>query len=860
MNSLLVERKAGSMQKQSSVFLALSLLIVTANPASGQRVASQTPASNAGVESRAESLLRQMTLEEKIDLLGGVDGFFIRGLPRLGIPRLKMADGPIGVRNFGPATTMAGGIALAATWNPQLAEQAGAEIARDARAKGVHFLLGPGVNIYRAPMNGRNFEYFGEDPFLASRLAVAYIRGVQSQGVSATIKHFMGNNSEFDRHNTDSIIDERTMHEIYLPTFEAAVKEARVGAIMDSYNLVNGEHASQNHHLLTEIAKQEWGFDGLIMSDWSATYDGVAAANGGQDLEMPSGFYMNRKTLLPAIQDGRVSQATIDDKVRRILRTAIRFGWLDREQTDLSIPRFNPPGRQVALESARESMVLLKNDQNLLPVDKNKIKSIAIIGPGAYPAVPVGGGSARVEPFRAISFMEGLSNAAGPATNIYYHRGIPTVGEMAQATNFTTALTDGATGLLAEYFSTPDLKGTPSVTRIEQHINYGPGSIASFPEQTLSSRWTGYYSPQSAGDHTIFVLTTRDEIGGHRLFVDDKLVLDNWTSARSVAGYTKLTLDRRPHKIVLEQHGRSNRFGAWLRMGILAPGATAEAEAKQIAARADVVVVAVGFNPDTESEGADRTFGLPPGQNELIRELADANKHTVVVITSGGSVDMNAWLDHVPAILEVWYPGQEGGTALADVLFGSVNPSGRLPATFERRWEDNPTHDSYYPEPGTKRIVYKEGIFVGYRGYEHNQTKPLFPFGYGLSYTNFKYSNLAVHAVTDATSSGPRYEVSFDVQNTGKRAGAEVAQIYVHSKQANIPRPEKELKGFARVNLDQGQKRRVNVTLDERALSYYDVNTKQWRPEPGQYEILVGQSSAQIELRHTLTYAGSRLR
>lgn len=848
------------MGKQSSVLLALSLLIFTAGPLPAQQIASQTPASKVDVESRAESLLRQMTLEEKIDLLGGVDGFFTRGVPRLGIPRLKMADGPIGVRNFGPATTMAGGVALAATWNPQLAEQAGTEIARDARAKGVHFLLGPGVNIYRAPMNGRNFEYFGEDPFLASRLAVAYIRGVQSQGVSATIKHFMGNNSEFDRHNTDSIIDERAMHEIYLPTFEAAVKEARVGAIMDSYNLVNGEHASQNRHLLTEIAKQDWGFDGLIMSDWSATYDGVAAANAGQDLEMPFPTHMNLQTLLPAIKDGRVSQATIDDKVRRILRTAIRFGWLDREQTDLSIPRFNVQGRQVALEAARESMVLLKNDQNLLPIDKSKTKSIAIIGPGAYPAVPVGGGSARVEPFRAISFMEGLSNAAGTATKVYYHRGIPTVGEMAQATNFTTAMTNGATGLLAEYFSTADLKGTPSVTRTEQHINYGPGSLASFPEQSLSSRWTGYYSPQSAGDHTIFVLTTRDEIGGHRLFVDDKLVLDNWTSARSVAGYTRLRLDRRPHKIVLEQHGRSNRFGAWLRLGILAPGATVEAEAKQMAAGADVVVVAVGFNPDTESEGADRTFGLPPGQDELIREIADTNKHTVVVITAGGSVDMNAWLDRVPALLQVWYPGQEGGTALAEVLFGGVNPSGRLPVTFERSWEDNPTHDSYYPEPGTKRIVYKEGIFVGYRGYEHNQTKPLFPFGYGLSYTNFKYSNLAVHTVSDAASSGPRYEVSFDVQNTGKRAGAEVAQIYVHSKQANIPRPEKELKGFARVNLDPGQKRRVNVTLAERALSYYDVNTKQWRPEPGQYEILVGQSSAQVELRYTLTYAGSRLR
>src|SRR5882757_4511854 len=307
-----------------------------------------------GVDGRVESILRQMTLEEKVDYIGGVDDFFIRGVPRLGVPRLKMADGPMGVRNFGPATAFPGGIALAATWDPTLAEKIGRELGRDARAKGVHFLLGPGVNIYRAPMNGRNFEYFGEDPYLASRIAVGYIKGVQSQGVSATIKHFLGNNSEYDRHHTDSIIDERTLREIYLPVFEAAVKEAHVGAIMDSYNLTNGEHMSQNKYLLTEVVKKEWGFDGLIMSDWSATYDGVAAANAGQDLEMPSGAHMNIQTLLPAIKDGKLSVATIDDKVRRILSTALRFGWLDREQTGLSIPRYNPQGRQVALNAARE--------------------------------------------------------------------------------------------------------------------------------------------------------------------------------------------------------------------------------------------------------------------------------------------------------------------------------------------------------------------------------------------------------------------------------------------------------------------------------------------------------------------------
>src|SRR6266702_379353 len=329
--------------------IVLASFIFTAAGALAQSPATPPLLSSVEVERRVESILSQMTLEEKIDLLGGVDGFFIRDIPRLNWPRLKMADGPVGVRNLGPATAFAGGVTLAATWNQELAERVGTELGRDARAKGVHFLLAPGVNINRAPMNGRNFEYFGEDPFLASRIAVGYIKGVQSQGVSATVKHFMGNNSEFERHHTDSVIDERTIREIYLPVFEAAVKEARVGAIMDSYNLTNGLHMTQNSYLNTDVVRKDWGFDGLIMSDWSATYDGIEATNAGQDLEMPSGLHMNPQTLKPAIEQGKVSVATIDDKVRRILRTALRFGWLDRDQTGLSIPRYNLQGRQVAL-------------------------------------------------------------------------------------------------------------------------------------------------------------------------------------------------------------------------------------------------------------------------------------------------------------------------------------------------------------------------------------------------------------------------------------------------------------------------------------------------------------------------------
>jgi len=832
----------------------LSLLVNSFTPARAQTNAPPAPAE---VERRVESILGKMTLEEKIDMLGGVDGFFVRDVPRLGLPRLKMADGPLGVRNYGPATAMAGGVSLAATWDTPLAERVGTEIGRDARAKGVHFLLGPGVNIYRSPTNGRNFEYFGEDPFLASRIAVGYIRGVQSQGVSATVKHFMGNNSEFDRHNTDSLIDERTAREIYMPTFEAAVHEAHVGAIMDSYNLVNGAHASQNQHILTDVAKGEWNFDGLIMSDWFATYDGVAAANAGQDLEMPSGFFMNRQTLMPAVREGRVSQATIDEHVRRILRTAIRFGWLDREQLDASIPRFNQQGRQAALQAAREGMVLLKNDGNLLPLNRGRIKSILVVGPDAYPAVPVGGGSAGVQPFAAVSFLEGLGNTLGPSVRVLYQRGIPSLSELAEATNFTNAAANGQPGLRAEFFKTEDLQGQPVATRTERHINYGPGARASLPEGTTSSRWTGYYTPQAAGTHDIFVQSTGEDGGYNRLYVDDKLVLDNWKVSMALTGYATLQLDAGPHKVVLEQHGRSGWLGAKLRLGVVRRGSAVDAEAKQMAARADAVVVAAGFGPETESEGADRTFGLPPGQDELIQEMAAANKNTIVVVTSGGSVDMSGWVERVPALIEAWYPGQEGGTALAEVLFGDVNPSGRLPVTFERRWEDNPVHDSYYPAAGTNRVEYKEGVFVGYRGYEHNNTKPLFPFGYGLSYTTFKYGNLTVRPAAaspaNGASTGALYEVSFDVKNTGTREGADVVQVYVGDTHAKVARPAKELKGFAKVSLRPGETRRVSVTLDRRAFSYYDAGAKQWRADPGDFDVLVGRSSEQIELRGKLT-------
>lgn len=823
------------------------------------------PVPSADIEHRAESFLKQMTLEEKIDLLGGVNGFDVRGVPRLGAPVMATADGPFGVRRNSRANMMAGGIVLAATWNPELARTVGQEIGRDARARGVHFYLAPGVNIYRSPLNGRNFEYAGEDPFLAARIAVPFIQAVQAQGVAATLKHYLANNSEFLRHTTDSIIDERTLREIYLPAFEAAVKQAKVASVMNSYNMVNGEHATQNRRMNVDVLKREWGFDGVLMSDWGSTYDTLGAANGGLDLEMPSGKYLNREALLPLIRSGKVTQATIDDKVRRILRVAVRFGWLDREQRDNTIALYNVPGRQAALQTAREGMVLLKNEGNVLPLDKSKIKTLALIGPNAYPAVPQGGGSVTVAPFRTVSFLEGLSEGL-PGGNVQWVRGIRDLRAAANATTFLTSVANGKPGVAVETFDNVDLVGAPASTRIAPNINQGapldftPLALGEMdrslfaPTRPVSMRWAGYHTPSAAGAHDVFIQFGGFARGvGHRLYIDDRLVSDRWNMKHAAVEQLQLELDARPHKVVLEHRGETGGLNGsmpFVRLGIVQAGTWVDPAAEQLARNADVVVLAVGFDATTELEDWDRTFALPPGQNELIQKIAAANKNAIVVVTSGGAVDMNSWLDRTAALLQAWYPGQEGGTALAEILFGDVNPSGRLPATFERRAQDNPAYAHYYPEARTNRILYKEGVFVGYRGFEKNGTEPLFPFGHGLSYTTFDYRDLKVVERSGMAKTGAEilYDVTFTVANKGSRAGAEVPQVYVADNHSRVPRPAKELKGFAKVMLQPGEARTVTVPLDARAFSYYDVKAKKWRADAGTFGILVGSSSAKIEL------------
>ncbi len=824
---------------------ALALLVLSGT----QWLAAQSsPISKTDVDKRVASLLSQMTLEEKIELIGGINTFYTQPIARLGIPSLKMSDGPMGVHDYGLTTAYPAGTSLAASWDVELAQRFGAAMGKDARARGVHFILAPGMNIYRAPMNGRNFEYFGEDPFLASRMAVSVIKGIQGQGVIATAKHFAGNNEEYGRMEVSSDIDERTLREIYLPAFEASVKEAKVGAVMDAYNPVNGVYMTQNEHLNKEILKGEWEFDGILMSDWDATHNGIGAANGGLDLEMPSPAFMNKQTLLPALKDGRVSSATIDDKVRRILRKGIEFGFFDRPQTDPDIPLLNQESRQVALEAAREGMVLLKNSGGLLPLDKKKTRTIAVIGPSSYPAVVGGGGSSLTKPFNAVSFLEGISNYLGADVKILYADDVPPLDDVFQNSAFLTS-PGGPAGIQGEYFDNENLEGPPALVRTDPRVDFqwGGGSYSEEgPVDHFSVRWSGYFVPKKSGGYTFF--TSSDD--GVRLFVDDRQVINDWQHhAETVNSYAARLEAGKPYKIRLEYFEATG--DATMRFGARATTGDLGRMTRSLAERADAVVVCVGFDASTEGEGSDRTFQLPPGQDDFIRQISDLNKNTIVVLTAGGNVDMTQWIDHVPALIHAWYPGQEGGTALAQILFGEYSPSGKLPASFERHWEDNATFHSYYPQTSEKRVQYSEGVFVGYRHFDRSGIKPLFAFGHGLSYTTFSYSNLSVNPAR-GTLIGP-VTVSFDVKNTGAREAAEVAQLYVGDAHASVPRPVKELKGFSRVNLKSGETRHVSIALDGRAFAFYDAKQKNWRAEPGDFSLLVGSASDNIRLKGTFT-------
>ncbi|MBB3226026.1 beta-glucosidase [Luteibacter sp. Sphag1AF] len=804
------------------------------------------------VDQRVDALLGKLTIEQKVSLLGGVENFYVRPIDAIGLPRLTMVDGPFGVRAPGPSTAYAAGIGLAASFDPALAEQVGKALGRDARARGVHFLLGPGVNLYRAPQNGRNMEYFGEDPLLAGKMASGFINGVQGQGVVATVKHFAANNSEFDRRNLNTIIDERTLRELYLPAFEMAVKDAHVGAVMTSYNLVNGDYLSENKPISRGILKDEWGFRGLLMSDWEATHDGIKAFNAGLDIEMPAATAMNPETILPALRDGRLSEAVLDDKIRRLLRTAVRFGFLDREQKDLSIGMFDRDNNQVALQSAREALVLLKNN-GVLPLDATKVRTIAVIGPAAHPGNASAGGSSHIDTVRTQSILTGISDQFGDKVRVLYARGLPSPDQVFKQEAFTTA--DGKTGLTRESYDNPDFSGKPSASLVDSKVDQWKPELWTTPAvERKSIRWSGRFVPKTSGK--FLFLTAAASKDTYTLFVDGKPVTTQPEREGQAPLYATLELTAgKPVDIRLDY--RPDVSYSRMGLGVVSLQDLISEDARRIAASADAAVVAVGFDPSSESEAYDRTFDLPWGQEALIEAVAHANPKTIVTVTSGGAYATDRWLGKVPALLQNWYPGQEGGQAIAEVLFGARSPEGKLPISFERQFADNPVHNFYDAPPhpaGTHPTVsYGEGVFLGYRWYVSNpgKTQPLYPFGYGLSYTTFRLANLKLSA--SKAHVGDTITVDLDVTNTGPREGAEVVQVYVGDPSARVARPARELKGFQKLRLAPGQTGHVTLKLDRRAFAYYDVKRHDWQVDPGKFRIFVGNASNNVPLAADLT-------
>lgn len=798
-------------------------------------------------EARITALVDQMTLEEQISILSGADFWSLPAVERLGIGKMRVTDGPNGARGGGSliggvkSASFPVGIALGSTWNPDLVAEIGAALADEVKSKGAHVLLAPTVNIHRSVTNGRNFECYSEDPELTAALAVAYIRGLQGQGVSATIKHYAGNESEIERTTISSDIDERSLREIYLRPFEAAVKEAGVWGIMSSYNKLNGTYAAENHWLLTEVLRGDWGYDGIVMSDWFGSRSTAPTVNGGLDLEMPGPTRDRGAKLVGAVQAGEVSRETVRMRALNMLRLMARVGSLDDHRPHVERADDRPEHRALIRRAGAEAAVLLKND-GLLPLAAPTGK-IAVIGPNAKIAQIMGGGSAQLNPHYAISPWQGL---------------VARLGE--DALTYAQGCTNHRWEPLWTGDLTLDFYGTPNLTGPVVHSEpmteaatfwippFGGGKVN---PSNFSARIRGTYTPQVSGLHRFGIYSA----GFSKMFVDGRLVADAWSGWKKgrtvfeegcdeVVGEADLTAGT-AHQIVIEFGVRpsDNLVLSALRAGIGQPLADADiAEAARVAAAAETAVVFVGRSGEWDTEGSDLdSISLPGRQDELVAAVLAANPRTVVVLQTGGPVEL-PWMADAPAILQAWYPGQECGNAIADVLFGDAEPAGRLPQTFPKRWEDNPTR-SQDPEiyPGLNgHVRYEEGLFIGYRHYDRQGLEPMFAFGHGLGYTSFDLTDLQVVA------SGDGAKLSARVTNTGARAGSTVVQVYVGDIESSAPRPARELKTFSKISLAAGETREISLDLPARAFAFWDDAARCWRVEAGVFRIEAGFSAADI--------------
>jgi beta-glucosidase len=815
-------------------------------------------------EQRINELLQAMTTAEKVSLLAGASSWLTTPIERLGVPAIKVSDGPNGARGSGglaggdiTSACFPVGIALAATWNTDLIERIGVALAEEAKTKGAHLLLAPTVNIHRSPLNGRNFECYSEDPYLSARIAVAYIRGLQRKNVGATVKHFVCNDSEYQRTTISSEVDERTLREIYLPPFEAAVREAGTWAVMSSYNRLNGTYTGEHRGLLIDILKREWGFDGIVMSDWFGTQSTVAAANNGLDLEMPGPPVWRGQRLLDAVNAGEVEKSAIEESARRMLRTMFRVGAFDQPggESEQAIDR--PEHRALIRAAAAEGSVLLKNAGGVLPLDGTKLKSLAVIGPNAKTAQIYGGGSAQVNAHYAVTPFDGIVAQVGERLEIGYELGCTNHKHLPRLD--PARIRHGAEpGFAITYYASLDLTGNPvqtATTTSSEQFWFGDAAQG-LEHGSFSARMTTTLTPRESGTHAFSLMSA----GLSRLLIDGRLVLDNWsrqTPSDNYFGFGSTEIEAtveltggRTYELTVEYSTEGAPGLKAMRLGHLEPfdAEAALERATALAAASDVALVFVGTNSDWESEGYDRTdIHLVGRQAELVERVAAANPKTVVLLQTGSPVAM-PWLDQVAGVVQAWFPGQECGNAIADVLFGAANPSGKLPQTFPVRIEDNPVYINYPGENG--RVRYGERIYVGYRYYEKKKVAPLFPFGFGLSYTTFDYTNLRLSA--DAISPDEQLTVTIDVTNTGNRAGQEVVQLYVRDVAAQVSRPEKELRGFAKVALEPGETRAVTLAVGKEAFAFWDDARHAWVAEAGEFQVLVGSSSADIRGRATV--------
>jgi len=799
-----------------------------------------------------DQIIKTLTLDEKVSLLSGFNSWYTNKIEIKNIPSIKMSDGPNGVRgdsNSGKSSAcFPCAISIGSTWDLSLIKDIGIALGEEAQAKDVDVLLGPTINIHRHPLGGRHFESFSEDPFLTGKIATNYVQGVQSKNVAACLKHFVGNDTEYERHSVSSNIDAQTLREIYLLPFEMGIKEGNAKVVMSAYNKLNNIFCSSHQDLLIKILKEEWGFDGYVVSDWGAALETIENANGGLDLEMPGPSNVWGKALIDAVEASEVSEKLIDDKVKRILTVAEFSNRFQKPQIKAEQAIDQPKHRLLLRKAAADGMVLLKNEGSL-PLKKN-IKKLAVIGPNALEAQIIGGGSASLRPHYQIHPLEAVQERLGHETEILYSKGCHTHKYLPK---INEELMEEKDGFLVEYFDGNQfdknliLDERLTGSKFWVFEGFAKDVISKEERPDISVRFSCTYKPDISGLHEFEIFG----IGKCRLLIDGNELIDNWTSMDP--GEAFFTFGSASKKGVINlQKGEAYKIEVQYKfegsfpavyIGCQAPDEVdIFQEALETASHADDVILIVGTNSDWETEGNDRAdFNLPANQNKLIEAILEANQNTVVVINTGSPIHM-PWEKKAKAIIQTWFAGQEFGNALVDILSGEVNPSGKLPTTFPVKIEDTPAYKNY---PGKDlQMNYDEKLLVGHRWYESNSIKPLFCFGHGLSFTSFNYQNLEVTTGSDFVVT-----CKFEIQNTGDIAGLEIAQCYVGFASPFPGEPYKTLQGFVKEEIGAHELKKVEIKLGPRNFSFWSVETNAWQIREGSYQILIGSSSENILLQ-----------